>query len=139
MNRPSKEDYYLNIALEVSKRSTCNRRHFGAVIVKNDSIISSGYNGPVRGAPNCFDYECLKNLHKVEAGKGYDLCRAGPIHAEVNAVINAAREKGGALEGIMYISGEYSDGRGLFRFTSLQRMPESNNQRRNRKSCNKKS
>jgi dCMP deaminase len=108
MNRPDKDDYYLNLALETSKRSTCNRRHFGAIIVKDDSIISCGYNGPVRGAPNCLDYECLKNLHKVEAGKGYDLCRAGPMHAEVNAIVNAARNNGGTLGSIIYIAGEYS-------------------------------
>lgn len=97
MDRPSKEGYYLNIALETSKRSTCNRRHFGAIIVKDDSIISCGYNGPVRGAPNCLKYECLKNKNNKEAGKGYDSCRAGPMHAEVNAIVNAARNNGGLL------------------------------------------
>jgi dCMP deaminase len=108
MVRPNKDDYYLNIALETSKRSTCNRRHFGAIIVKDDSIISCGYNGPVRGAPNCLELGCLKNKHGAQAGKNYDLCRAGPMHAEVNAIVNAARNNGGTLDSILYIAGEYS-------------------------------
>lgn len=112
MDRPSKDEYYLNIALEVSKRSTCKRRHFGAIIVRNDGMISAGYNGSVRGAPNCLEYECLKNKNKVEAGKGYDSCRAGPCHAEVNSIINAARHNGGTLDTVMYIAGIYADGSG---------------------------
>jgi dCMP deaminase len=114
MNRPSKDDYYLNMALDASKRSTCNRRHFGAIIVKDDSIISCGYNGPVRDAPNCLENGCLKNNNKKEAGKGYDFCRAGPMHAEVNAIVNAARNNGGTLGSIIYIAGEFSgDRKGL--------------------------
>lgn len=116
MERPKKDEYYLNIALETSRRSTCNRRHFGAIIVKDDSVISAGYNGPVRGAPNCLENGCLKNQHKIEAGKGYDFCRAGPMHAEVNAIVNAARHHGGTVDSIIYIAGEYaekSDKKGL--------------------------
>ncbi|VVB82248.1 Cytidine and deoxycytidylate deaminase zinc-binding region [uncultured archaeon] len=110
MVRPSIDEYYLNIALEAGKRSTCNRRHFGAIIVKDGSMISAGYNGPVRGAPNCIDHSCLKNKYGISAGKGYDCCRAGPCHAEVNAIINAARNNGGTLDSTMYIAGEYADG-----------------------------
>jgi len=109
MERLPKDEYYLNIALAASKRSTCNRRHFGAIIVKDDSIISAGYNGPVRGAPNCLENSCLKNEHKIDAGKGYDFCRAGPMHAEVNAIVNAARHSGGTVDSIMYIAGEYAE------------------------------
>jgi len=109
MNRPSKDDYYLNLALETSKRSPCLRRHFGAIIVKDDAIISTGYNGPARGAPNCFDYGCLKDKNKINAGKGYDYCRAGPLHAEVNSIINAARKNGGVLGATIYIAGEYTE------------------------------
>ncbi len=108
MERPDKDNYYLNIALAISKESTCNRRHFGAIIVKEDSIISAGYNGPARGAPNCIDNECLKDKHGMKPGMAYELCRAGPLHAEVNAIINAARGNGGTLDSIMYIAGEYS-------------------------------
>ncbi|MCL5018242.1 MAG: deaminase [Candidatus Pacearchaeota archaeon] len=79
--------------------------------MKDDSIISTGYNGPVRGAPNCLDYGCLKNENKKEAGKGYDFCRAGPMHAEVNAIVNAARNNGGTLGSIIYIAGEFSGDR----------------------------
>src|SRR3989344_6399219 len=107
------DEYYLNIAFQVSKKSSCTRRHFGAVILKNDSIISTGYNGPVRGAPNCGEIGCLKDKHNKEAGKSYDYCRAGPLHSEVNAIINAARNNGGTLGSKMYISGEYSDGVGF--------------------------
>ncbi|MCK9595578.1 deaminase [Candidatus Pacearchaeota archaeon] len=110
MERPSKEEHYLNLALENSKRSTCLRRHFGAIIIKNDSMISAGYNGSVRGAPNCLEYGCLKDKHKIDAGKGYDFCRAGPMHAEVNAIVNAARHNGGTLDSTIYIAGEYADG-----------------------------
>lgn len=113
MERPTKDEHFLNIALEIGKRSTCNRRHFGAVIVKDDSVISAGYNGPVRGAPNCLENGCLKNEHKIEAGKGYDFCRAGPMHAEVNAIVNAARHHGGTVDSILYIAGEFANGDGL--------------------------
>ena len=113
MERPGKIEHYLNIALEVGKRSPCLRRRFGAVIVNGDAIISTGYNGPARGAPNCVEHGCLKNEKGVAPGLAYDFCRAGPLHAEVNALINAARHGGGTIGSTIYIAGEYADGRGL--------------------------
>ena len=97
-DRPSKEEYYLNLAEEVSRRSTCRRRHFGAVIVKDDQIISTGYAGAPRGTPNCRDLDgCPRDKAGVPAGQRYELCRS--VHAEANAIIHAARREmlGGAL------------------------------------------
>lgn len=110
-NRLSKDEYYLNIALETSKRSTCKRRHFGAILIKDDSVISAGYNGSARGTPNCLNEECLKDKYGLKAGMAYEHCRAGILHAEVNSIINAARHGGGTTGSTMYISGEYLDGR----------------------------
>ena len=107
--RPSKDEYYLGLALSTSKRSTCLRRNYGAIIVLNDSITSTGYNGSCRGAPNCLEHGCLKEKHNVAHGGGYDFCRAGPLHAELNGILNAARTHGGTSGAVMYISG--TDGR----------------------------
>jgi len=103
--RVSKEEYYLSIAKEVAARSTCLRRRFGAVIVRNDAIVSTGYNGPGRGLPNCNEYGCLKDKYKAEEGKDYEKCRAGPLHAEVNSILNAARHGNSVLNATMYIAG----------------------------------
>lgn len=108
--RLNKERYYLGIAFAVSRRSTCLRRHLGAIIVKNDSIISTGYNGSARGTPNCIENGCLKNQSNLPHGSSYDSCRAGILHAEVNAIINAARNNGGTNGAIMYIAGGSVDG-----------------------------
>ncbi|MBN1896433.1 MAG: cytidine/deoxycytidylate deaminase family protein [Candidatus Aenigmarchaeota archaeon] len=103
--RPEKTDYYLNIAREVSKRSTCLRRRFGAVILKNDQIISTGYVGAPRGTPNCLDLgKCLRQEMKIPAGERYELCRS--VHAEMNAIINAARSGVSLLGGTLYLYGE---------------------------------
>lgn len=100
--RPDKHNYYLNIALEVSKRSTCMRRRYGAVIVNNDQIVSTGYAGAPRGAKNCIDLNfCLRERANVPQGERYELCRS--VHAEMNAVIHASREE--MLDGTIYISG----------------------------------
>lgn len=88
MKRPNKADYYLNIAKVVSSRSTCLRRHYGALIVKDDQIISTGYNGAPRGAMNC--ETCLRDELQIAQGERYELCRA--VHAEMNAVIHAGRQ-----------------------------------------------
>ncbi|MBO5435421.1 dCMP deaminase family protein [bacterium] len=90
--RISKDEYYLNIAKAVSLRSTCIRRNYGVVIVKNDEIISTGYNGSPRGEVNCCDtYECIRNKLNTPKGERYELCVA--IHAEDNAIMSAGREK----------------------------------------------
>ena len=90
MKRCDKNNYYLNIAEEVAKRGTCLRRHYGAVIVKDDEIISTGYVGAPRGRANCIDLEaCIREEKKVPRGERYELCRS--VHAEANAIISAAR------------------------------------------------
>lgn len=88
MYRPNKQHYYLNIAKEVATRSTCIRRRYGAVIVKDDRIISTGYNGSARGEDNCCDTEqCERQRLQIPSGERYELCRS--VHAEANAIINA--------------------------------------------------
>lgn len=88
MTRPSKEEYFLEIAEAVAKRSTCIRRQYGAVIVKNGVIVSTGYNGAPRGAENCCDKgECWREANGIPHGERYEMCQA--IHAEENAIMNA--------------------------------------------------
>jgi len=98
MERISKENYYLDIAETVLRRATCLRRVYGAIIVKNDEIISTGYNGAPRGRANCVDIgRCSREVLQVPRGERYELCRS--VHAEANAIISAARRDmvGGAL------------------------------------------
>lgn len=90
--RIDKINYYLDIAKTVSERGTCLRRHFGAVIVKNDTIISTGYVGAPRGRQNCCDNgHCLREKLEIPKGQRYELCRS--VHAEANAIIAASREE----------------------------------------------
>ena len=90
MNRVSKANYYLDIAETVIGRATCLRRCYGAIIVKNDEIISTGYNGAPRGRANCVDMGyCSREAMKVPRGERYELCRS--VHAEANAIISASR------------------------------------------------
>ena len=90
MERISKENYYLDIAETVLGRATCLRRVYGAIIVKNDEIISTGYNGAPRGRANCVDMGyCSREALQVPRGERYELCRS--VHAEANAIISAAR------------------------------------------------
>jgi len=90
MPRISKEQYYLNIAREVSMRATCLRRWFGAVIVQQDQIISTGYNGSPRGTKNCIEVGvCARELLNIKQGEKYEICRG--VHAEQNAIIHASR------------------------------------------------
>ena len=100
--RISKTDYYLNIAREVAQRSTCLRRKYGAVIVKDEQIISTGYNGAPRGEANCYDVGvCERERLLVKAGERYELCKS--VHAEQNACLHAGRSK--AMGGTMYTIG----------------------------------
>jgi len=88
--RISKPNYYLNIAREVSRRSTCIRRNYGAVIVNNDQIVSTGYAGAPRKTANCIEVgNCLRNELGAKPGEHYEWCRS--IHAEQNAIIHASR------------------------------------------------
>lgn len=90
--RKDKINYYLDIAQSVSERSTCLRRRFGCVIVNNDEIVSTGYNGAPRGRKNCTELgECYREKLSVPRGERYELCRS--VHAEQNAIISASRKE----------------------------------------------
>lgn len=100
--RPDKHTYYLDIAAQVAKRSTCIRRQYGAVIVRDDEIVSTGYNGAPRGERNCCDTGmCWREQNDIPHGERYEQCRA--VHAEMNAVISAARRD--MIGGTMYLAG----------------------------------
>mgnify|MGYP002509472431 FL=1 len=102
MERRDKTNYYLDLAEMVSQRCTCLRRHYGAVIVKNDEVISTGYVGAPRGRKNCTDIgECIRKKMGVPRGERYELCRS--VHAEANAIISASRDK--MLGSSMYLIG----------------------------------
>ena len=89
-NRTNKQNYYLDIADSVLNRATCLRRKYGAIIVRNDEIISTGYNGAPRGRRNCSDIGyCTREAMKIPSGERYELCRS--VHAEANAIISASR------------------------------------------------
>lgn len=92
MERRDKINYYLDIAQTVAERSTCLRRCYGAIIVKNDEIVSSGYNGAPRGRKNCSDLNyCTREALNIPSGQRYELCRSA--HAEANAIISASRQE----------------------------------------------
>jgi dCMP deaminase len=101
--RISKEEYYLGIAKAVALRSPCLRRKYGAIIVVNDAIVSTGYNGPARGSTNCEEVGCVKDILNLPHYSGYDYCPA--VHAEENVIINAARNGNSVLGGTMYLYG----------------------------------
>ena len=102
MERRDKINYYLDIAQTVSERGTCLRRNFGAIIVKNDQIISTGYNGAPRGRQNCSDAGyCTREKLNIPRGERYELCRS--VHAEANAIIAAARPD--MLDATLYLVG----------------------------------
>lgn len=104
--RPSKHNYYLNIAKEISMRSTCLRRRYGTVIVNNDIIISTGYNGSPRQTSNCIDLNyCRREKLNIPRGERYELCRA--VHSEMNAIINASRES--MIGATLYLYGADTD------------------------------
>ena len=104
--RPSKEEYYLGIALAVSKRSTCLKRHYGCVIVKDDVIIATGYNGSPRYCENCCDVGVCKRLEKPHNSGDYSDCYS--VHAEQNAMLSASRSK--MIDAELYLAGEDADG-----------------------------
>lgn len=108
MVRRDKINYYLDLADVVSKRCTCLRRHYGAVIVKNDEVISTGYVGAPRGRKNCSDLGyCIRQQLNIPRGERYELCRS--VHAEANAIISAERNK--MMGSTLYLSGrEVSSG-----------------------------
>ena len=102
MARIDKENYYLDIAETVLKRATCLRRCYGAIIVKNDAIVSTGYTGAPRGRRNCPDLGCCaREALQIPSGERYELCRS--VHAEANCIISAARSA--ILGGTRYRTG----------------------------------
>lgn len=110
--RPDKIQWYLNIAREVSTRVACTRRQCGVILVKDDAIIATGYNGSVRGSKNCGEQTpCLKDLHNEAPLASYVHCPA--VHGEENAIINAARTGASTVDATLYLysSGKNDDGR----------------------------
>ncbi len=100
--RISKEDMYLNCAETFAYRSTCLKRKYGAVIVKDDAVISTGYNGSPRGYANCCDVgQCPRMERRMHQGEGYGICRA--IHAEANALLNCSRQQ--TMGAVLYLTG----------------------------------
>ena len=107
MERLDKINYYLDIAETVSKRGTCLRRNYGAIIVNFDQIISTGYAGAPRGRKNCCDIgHCVRDELNIPRGERYELCRS--VHAEMNAIIAASRDA--MLGSTMYLVGLENDG-----------------------------
>ena len=108
MERRDKINYYLDIAETVMERSTCLRRMYGAIIVKNDEVISTGYVGAPRGRKNCTDLNyCYRAENNSPRGRMYETCRS--VHAEANAIISASRDK--MIGAAMYLVGrEVSSG-----------------------------
>lgn len=106
MPRRDKVNYYLDLADVVSQRGTCLRRRYGAVIVKNDEVISTGYVGAPRGRKNCTDLGyCIRQQLNIPRGERYELCRS--VHAEANAIISAPRDK--MLGSTLYLAGREAD------------------------------
>lgn len=102
MKRRDKANYYLDMAQVALERGTCLRRNFGAVIVKNDVIVSTGYTGAPRGRENCIDLgSCIREKLNIPRGERYEFCRS--VHAEANAIISAARER--MLGATLYLVG----------------------------------
>lgn len=108
MTRIDKNNYYLDVAESILERATCIRRDFGAVIVKNDEIIATGYNGAPRGRKNCTDLNfCIREKLKIPRGERYEVCRS--VHAEQNAIISAERNR--MIGSTLYLVGKnYTDG-----------------------------
>ena len=105
--RPSWDEYFIEIAKVVASRSTCLRRRYGAVIVKDKVIVSTGYNGAPRGSLNCIDVnKCKRREMNIPSGERYELCEA--VHAEQNAIINGSPER--MKDASIYIAGSEEDG-----------------------------
>lgn len=102
MERRDKHNYYLDIAQTVAERGTCLRRNYGAIIVKNDEIISTGYVGAPRGRKNCSDLGyCIRQEMNIPRGERYEMCRS--VHAEANAIISASRHE--MIDSTLYLVG----------------------------------
>lgn len=103
-DRPDIDEYFLEICAVVSKRSTCRRRQFGAVIVKNGQVLSTGYNGAPKGMPHCTEIGCLRDRLGIASGTRHEICRA--VHAEQNAIIQCAYHGTSTAGGSLYVNGK---------------------------------
>jgi len=112
MNRLSKDEYYLDIARSVCRRGTCTKVEIGAVIIRDDQIVSTGYCGAPRGTKSSIEHGfCLRKQLGIPSGHRYEICRS--VHAEQNAIINAARSGTSLLNGDMYIYGRIRSEEGV--------------------------
>ena len=103
MERIVKENYYLDIAETVLERSTCLRRQYGAIIVRNDEIVATGYNGAPRGRVNCSELGyCNREQLRIPSGQRYELCRS--VHAEANAITKVAKSANNCDGSTLYIT-----------------------------------
>ena len=128
MERRDKVNYYLDLAEMVSQRSTCLRKHYGAVIVNNDEVISTGYVGAPRGRKNCSDIgRCIREELHVPRGERYELCRS--VHAEANALISASRER--MIGASLYLTGVDARPAGMWKIELLFDVQAHGNQCRN--------
>lgn len=115
MERVDKNNYYLDIAETVTERGTCLRRNYGAIIVKNDEIVSTGYTGAPRGRKNCCNIEtCIRERLDIPRGQRYELCRS--VHAEANAIISASRDE--MINASLYLVGKEAVGGGYVKNAS---------------------
>lgn len=99
-SRPSWDEYFIELAQLVSRRSTCIRRHVGAVLVKDKKILATGYNGAPSGLKHCIDIGCIRERLNIPSGERHELCRG--LHAEQNALIQAALYGVSVRESILY-------------------------------------
>lgn len=100
MSRPSWNEYFMEITNLVAKRSTCRRRHVGAILVKDKRILATGYNGAPSGLPHCLDVGCLREQGRIPSGERHELCRG--LHAEQNTIIQAAYHGVSIKDSILY-------------------------------------
>lgn len=101
MDRPDWDRYFINITKEVSRRSTCLRRNIGAIIVRDYRILSTGYNGAPSGFKHCDEVGCIRDKYNIPSGEKHELCRA--VHAEQNAIIQAAIHGASIMNADMYV------------------------------------
>lgn len=102
--RPSWDEYFSQLARMVARRSTCLRRNVGALLVKGERIIATGYNGAPQGVSHCLDVGCLRQERDIPSGQRYELCRG--VHAEQNAIINAARYGVSTMDSVLYCTNQ---------------------------------
>ena len=102
--RPSWDEYFLEVAKLVSRRSTCLRRHVGAVLVKDKKILATGYNGAPAGLSHCIDTGCIRDKMKIPSGQRHELCRG--LHAEQNVILQAALYGVGTRDSMLYVTNQ---------------------------------